>query len=63
MSADQLTRTDRRIDSPSLSLLGEDAVLLPLPKGEKGPRRKGWTKVTLAETRTPEFQAELRPAI
>jgi P4 family phage/plasmid primase-like protien len=41
------------------ALLGADAVLLPLPKGEKGPRRKGWPKVKFEETQTPEYQAEL----
>lgn len=41
------------------SLLGGDVVLLPLPRGRKGCMRKGWTKVTLSETKSPEYQDAL----
>ena len=40
-------------------VLGDDAVLLPLPVGEKGCLKKGWPQFTVAETKTPQYQAEL----
>ena len=40
-------------------LIGENAVLLPCPSREKGPRRSGWNQTTLEETKTPEYQNEL----
>jgi P4 family phage/plasmid primase-like protien len=35
------------ISSEIRDLLGHDVVLLPIPKGEKGPRIKGWHKTTI----------------
>ena len=40
-------------------VLGNDAVLLPLPKGRKGCVRTGWTTTTLSESKMPEYQATL----
>jgi len=41
------------------SLLGDDVVLLPIPRGSKKPIRKGWQTVTLSERQDPEYLAEL----
>lgn len=40
-------------------LLGEDAVLLPVPSEQKGPRDAGWQKTKLEDTRAEEYQARL----
>ena len=42
-------------------LLGNDAVLLPLPLGSKRPDASstGWQKTTIDDTLTPEYQARL----
>jgi hypothetical protein len=40
-------------------LVGPRAVLLPIPKGQKGPRLAGWQKLTLESSQTPEHQALL----
>jgi P4 family phage/plasmid primase-like protien len=40
-------------------LLGESAVLLPVPSEQKGPRFSGWQKVTLAATAADEYQDKL----
>lgn len=40
-------------------LLGEDAVLLQIPKGKKGPVAKGWQRITLEETQEADYQAQL----
>ncbi|MFL6519181.1 MAG: bifunctional DNA primase/polymerase [Chthoniobacterales bacterium] len=36
-----------RVSDEIRDLLGHDVVLLPIPKGEKGPRVKGWQKTTI----------------
>ena len=41
------------------SLLGDDVVLVPIPRGSKKPIRKGWQTVTLREMQDPEYLAEL----
>lgn len=40
-------------------LLGEDAVLLPTPPGEKGPRIPGWNEITVEQAGTAEHRAQL----
>ena len=40
-------------------ILGDDAVLLALPRGIKYPVADGWQKTTLATSRTPEYQQTL----
>jgi hypothetical protein len=40
------------------SLLGQ-AVLLPIPKGEKAPRIKDWQNITYEATQTLEYQGKL----
>ena len=42
------------------SLLGRDAVLLPVPRGKKGCFVPGWPKTTLRETESAEYQVALR---
>src|SRR6516164_4624542 len=44
-------------------LTGEQAVFLAVPYGEKGPREKGWGKLTLEETRTKSYHQKLREAL
>jgi hypothetical protein len=44
-------------------LTGEQAVFLVVPYGEKGPREKGWGKITLEETRTESYRQKLREAL
>src|SRR5271165_4335291 len=39
-------------------LLGR-VVLLPIPKGEKGPTIPGWQKLTFEDTQTPQYQKML----
>ncbi len=41
------------------TLLGRDAVLLPLSRGNKGCFVPGWPKTTLRETSSPNYQAAL----
>lgn len=41
-------------------LLGEDAILLPIPPGKKKPVFDNWQKTTLAQTRTAQWQGRLR---
>lgn len=36
-------------------LLGEDVVLLPVPRGKKGPKVDGWQKTTIDEMDDPEY--------
>jgi bifunctional DNA primase/polymerase-like protein len=45
------------------TLLGERAVLLPLPFGEKKPLRPGWQSTTFEDTKAPDYQKELEAAI
>ena len=40
--------------------LGGRPVLLRIPRGKKGPLDKGWDQVTWDDTRSPEYQEELR---
>lgn len=40
-------------------ILGDDAILLPLSRGEKRPFLPGWQTTTLAATRTPDYQKTL----
>lgn len=40
-------------------LLGAEVVLLPVPKGKKGPVSKGWQSIQFADTQTEEYQAQL----
>ena len=42
------------------ALLGPSAVLLPIPSGEKGPKFKGWQKLTFQDTQARGFKARLR---
>ena len=44
------------------NLVGDDAILLYCPVGEKGPRNDGWKETTLESSRTPEYQAKLAVA-
>lgn len=46
----------------ALELFGSHGVLLPIPKGQKGPRLAGWQKLTLDASHTPEHQALLAKA-
>ncbi len=39
--------------------LGPGAVLLPIPRGGKGPRLTGWQKITVAAMRDPAYLAGL----
>jgi hypothetical protein len=43
-------------------LLGQ-AVLIPIPLRQKGPTQAGWQKLTYPDTRTPDYQKELRDTI
>jgi hypothetical protein len=43
-------------------LVGERAVLLPLPKGRKRPTAKGWQATTFEQTQEPAYQRELENA-
>jgi hypothetical protein len=36
------------------------AVLIHIPKGEKGPKHKGWQETTLLATQYPTYQKQLR---
>ncbi|MHA3771603.1 phage/plasmid primase, P4 family [Verrucomicrobiota bacterium sgz303538] len=40
-------------------LLGTDAVLIPIPAGQKAPKVKGWNQLRLEDTRTEEYRREL----
>ena len=44
------------------SLLSHRVVLLPIPKGTKGPKIKDWQKLTLEAVLEPNFQALLNAA-
>jgi phage/plasmid-associated DNA primase len=41
------------------SLLGDDVVLLPIPRGSKKPVIKGWQSTTLGQMQQPEYLAKL----
>src|ERR1051325_2547507 len=41
------------------SLLGQDIVLLSIPRGSKRPKAKGWQSLTAAVMQRPEYVAEL----
>jgi hypothetical protein len=43
-----------------LELLGVDAVLLPIPKGIKFPKLRGWQKTTFADTQDATYQQKLK---
>jgi P4 family phage/plasmid primase-like protien len=45
------------------ALLGGKPVLLPLPKGEKGPAFSGWQKVSYAQTQKRGLVTEYRKAL
>jgi len=38
---------------------GPCAVLIPIPRGEKGPKDKHWQTITFANTQTPTYQRKL----
>ena len=40
-------------------LLGADAILIPIPAGQKKPKRRRWEQTTLEQSLSPEWQAEL----
>ena len=40
-------------------VLGDRAVLLPIPSGSKAPARKGWQQTTAADTLDPKYRAWL----
>jgi hypothetical protein len=40
-------------------LLGTETVLLPIPLRQKRPLLKGWPKLNVAHTKTPEYQRKL----
>jgi P4 family phage/plasmid primase-like protien len=40
-------------------IFGHDAVLLPVPRGEKKPKIQGWEKITLAQTKAKSYQQRL----
>jgi len=44
------------------SILGQ-AVLLPIPKGQKGPALKGWPNITFAQSAQPDHQGQLIQAL
>ena len=41
-------------------LLGNNVVLLPIPRGTKAPILKGWQTIKVEETRTQEYMTQLR---
>jgi bifunctional DNA primase/polymerase-like protein len=45
--------------SQLLELFGPDTVLLPIPRGCKGPKIKGWQHFTSEKMKQPEYLAEL----
>lgn len=42
------------------SLLGENAILIPVPSGAKAPIQRGWESSTLEVSKTPNWQSRLR---
>ena len=40
-----------------------NVVLLPVPKGEKGPKLPGWQTISFEQTQEPQYQAQLLDAI
>ena len=40
-------------------LLGNKVVLIPIPRGQKGPVTKGWQKISQAQMQDPCYQAQL----
>lgn len=45
-----------------VALLGNDVVLLPVNRGQKGPRCKGWQKTTIEQMRDPNYLRRLKCA-
>lgn len=43
-----------------LELLGVEAVILPIFKGSKAPKIKGWSNITFAETQQPAYQQKFQ---
>lgn len=43
------------------ALLGENTVLLPIPRGAKSPLVPGWPNITLEQSKDPEFRVTFRP--
>ncbi len=41
-------------------LVGEQAVLIPIPVGQKGPKIPDWQKITLKQSKEPEHEQQLR---
>jgi phage/plasmid-associated DNA primase len=41
------------------SLLGDDVILLPIPRGSKKPSRTSWQTTTLSQMQDPEYLAQL----
>ena len=54
----QSTDSEERIHR-LYDLLGENTVLIPIPKRQKGPRLKGWQSLTIEQTRTEQFRKKL----
>jgi putative DNA primase/helicase len=52
-------RKSRSIVEELQDLLGTEAILLPIPPGEKKPVRKNWQKTTLSQMQDPEYIDEL----
>src|SRR4051794_12648707 len=45
------------------TLLGQQAVLLPLPLRQKGPKIPAWQKLTYAQTQAEAYRRELSAAV
>jgi len=50
---------DRDLVSQLRELIGPEVVLLPIPRGRKGPKITGWQNFTLEKMKEPEYLAEL----
>jgi hypothetical protein len=53
---------DRDIVKYLYNILGQ-VVLLPIPKGEKGPKFNGWNKTTYEDTQTDTYKQWLKLAV
>ena len=50
----------RDLISELRELLGSDVVLIPIPRGRKGPTIKDWQKFTPEQMQQPEYRARLK---
>src|SRR5262249_43112593 len=57
-SQDETSKSTSIVDDLR-GLLGDDVILLPIPRGSKKPIRKGWQNTTLSRMEDPEYLAEL----